>query len=102
LNAHSNFTDVSIQKGNRMTKFFGIAAACLVATISIGAVHAQGANPNAPQPNSTGTGVYVPGTSPTGQAIDAPQDHGQSGVAGTTGKSTQPAGGSMKKETSKK
>jgi hypothetical protein len=86
-----------------MKKSTSIAAALLIAAFSTGSAYAQGgANPNAPQPNSTGTGVYVPGTSPTGQAIDAPQDHGQSGVAGTTGTSTKSTGGSMKKKTEKK
>jgi hypothetical protein len=42
-----------------------------------GTAHGQ-ANPNAPQPNSAGNGIYVPGTSPTGQAID--RFEGQSGV----------------------
>jgi hypothetical protein len=85
-----------------MTKITRIGAALLVAGLTTGSAYAQGgANPNAPQPNSTGTGVYKPGTSPTGQAIDAPQDHGQSGVAGTTG-SNKTVKGSMRKESDKK
>jgi hypothetical protein len=69
-----------------MNKFMTFAGAALLATgISSGAF-AQ-SNPNAPEPNSTGTGVYQPGTSPTGQAIDRPQDRGRGGATGTTGSS---------------
>jgi hypothetical protein len=56
-------------KGNHMTKFTTLATAALLAASVAGAAYGQ-ANPNAPQPNSAGNGIYVPGTSPTGQAID--------------------------------
>lgn len=52
-----------------MSKFITLAAAAILAGGVAGAAHGQ-ANPNAPQPDSYGTGIYVPGTSPTGQAID--------------------------------
>jgi hypothetical protein len=48
-----------------------IAAAAALMAISTGAF-AQG-NMNAPTPNSTGTGVIVPGTTSTGRATDVPQ-----------------------------
>jgi hypothetical protein len=64
-------------KGDHMTKFMTLTAAALLAASGIGAAYGQ-ANPNAPQPNSAGNGIYVPGTSPTGQAID--RFEGPSGV----------------------
>src|SRR5436190_24389095 len=60
-----------------MTKFMTLAGALLLAAGIAGAAYGQ-ANPNAPQPNSAGNGIYVPGTSPTGQAID--RFEGPSGV----------------------
>jgi hypothetical protein len=51
-----------------MRKFM-IAAALI--GLSAGSAFAQ-ANPNAPQPNSSGTGVYQPGTSGNGTAVDKP------------------------------
>jgi hypothetical protein len=64
-------------KGDHMTKFMTLTAAAVLAASGIGAAYGQ-ANPNAPQPNSAGNGIYVPGTSPTGQAID--RFEGPSGV----------------------
>ena len=46
-----------------------LTGAVLLAASVAGTAHGQ-ANPNAPQPNSAGNGLNVPGTSPTGQAID--------------------------------
>jgi hypothetical protein len=43
-----------------------------------------GANPNAPQMNSTGTGVIQPGTDAHGTAVDRP--------TGTTGRAAMPTG----------
>jgi hypothetical protein len=56
-----------------MKKVITMAGAALLAVGISSAALAQ-ANPNAPQPNSAGTGVYAPATSPTGQAIDTPED----------------------------
>jgi hypothetical protein len=64
-------------KGDHMTKFMTLTGAALLAASVAGAAYGQ-ANPNAPQPNSAGNGIYVPGTSPTGQAID--RFEGPSGV----------------------
>jgi hypothetical protein len=65
-------------KGDHMTKkFMTLTGAALLAASVAGAAYGQ-ANPNAPQPNSYGNGIYVPGTSPTGQAID--RFEGPSGV----------------------
>lgn len=47
-----------------------ILAATLIG-LSAGTAFAQ-ANPNAPQPNSSGTGVYQPGTTSNGTAVDRP------------------------------
>jgi hypothetical protein len=47
-----------------------IIAAALIG-LSSGSALAQ-ANPNAPQPNSSGTGVYQPGTTNNGTAVDRP------------------------------
>ena len=52
----------------RLMTFVGAAA--LAAGLS-SAAFGQGANPSAPQPNSTGTGVIQPGTTSTGTATDA-------------------------------
>jgi hypothetical protein len=74
------------KKGYWMTKLSTISIAMALAASASCAAYAQN-NPNAPQPNSSGTGVNVPATSPTGQAIDRP-DNGQSGAATrTTGSS---------------
>ena len=62
-----------------MKKLSTISIAMALAASASCAAYAQ-SNPNAPQPNSSGTGVNVPATSPTGQAIDRP-DNGQSGAA---------------------
>jgi hypothetical protein len=67
----------STMKGDHMRKFMTLAGAALLAASVAGAAYGQ-ANPNAPQPNSAGNGIYVPGTSPTGQAID--RFEGPSGV----------------------
>jgi hypothetical protein len=64
-------------KGDHMTKLMTLTGAALLAASVTGAAYGQ-ANPNAPQPNSAGNGIYVPGTSPTGQAID--RFEGPSGV----------------------
>jgi hypothetical protein len=64
-------------KGDHMTKLMTLAGAALLAAGLAGTAYGQ-ANPNAPQPDSYGTGIYVPGTSPTGQAID--RFEGPSGV----------------------
>ena len=53
--------------------------AATVLGLSVGGAFAQ-ANPNAPQPNSSGTGVTQPGTTSTGQAVDR----------GTTGSAVSP------------
>lgn len=74
-----------------MTKLMTLAGAALLAAGVAGTAYGQ-ANPNAPQPDSYGTGIYVPGTSPTGQAIDrfegptgvvvvAPRETGTVGMA---------------------
>jgi hypothetical protein len=50
-----------------------IVLAVALIGFSVGGAFAQtGANPSAPQPNSTGTGVTTPGTSKTGEATDKP------------------------------
>ena len=72
-----------------MTKFMTLAGALLLAAGIAGAAYGQ-ANPNAPQPNSAGNGIYVPGTSPTGQAID--RFEGPPGVVVVTPESTGTVG----------
>jgi microcystin-dependent protein len=53
-----------------------ILAAALIG-FSVGGAFAQaGANPSAPQPNSTGTGVTTPGMTKTGEATDKPMTKG--------------------------
>lgn len=55
-----------------------ILAATLIG-FSMGSAFAQsGANPSAPQPNSTGTGVTTPGMTKTGEATDKPMKKGHS------------------------
>jgi hypothetical protein len=66
-----------------MSKFMTMAGAALLAAGVAGTAYGQ-ANPNAPQPNSAGDGIYVPGTSPTGQAIDRFDERSPSGVVVTT------------------
>lgn len=70
-----------------MKKIATFAAACAALTALSTGVFAQGANMNAPQPNSTGTGVTQPGTTSTGVAVDRPKASGQTGgsVGTTTG-----------------
>jgi hypothetical protein len=54
-----------------MKKAFILGAT--IAVLAAGSVYAQtGGNMNAPQPNSTGTGVATPGTTSTGTAVDKP------------------------------
>jgi opacity protein-like surface antigen len=81
-----------------MKKFMTIAGAALLATSVAGSAFAQ-ANPSAPQPNSTGTGTYQPGTATNGQAVDSKQ-------TGTTGssmsKESKSMDNGMKKEKTEK
>lgn len=49
-----------------------ILAAALVGFTATAAFAQSGANPSAPQPSSSGTGVNVPGTTATGTAVDKP------------------------------
>lgn len=49
-----------------------ILAATLIGFSVGGALAQSGANPSAPQPNSTGTGVTTPGSTKTGEATDKP------------------------------
>jgi opacity protein-like surface antigen len=79
-----------------MKKLMTMAGAAVLAASVAGAAFAQ-ANPNAPQPNSNGTGVYAPGTSPTGEAVDTPQNNGRSRATTTTGSSTGKETKSMNK-----
>ena len=46
--------------------------AALLAFSATAALAQAGANPNAPQPGSTGVGVNQPGTTSTGTAVDKP------------------------------
>jgi hypothetical protein len=62
-------------RGNEMKKFTMISGVALLAVSLSGTAFAQGANPSAPQPNSTGTGVVQPGT--TGTATDAKMKTGK-------------------------
>jgi hypothetical protein len=59
-------------KENQMKKLMSITGAALLAVSLSSAAFAQaGANMNAPQPNSAGTGYVEPGTTRTGTATDA-------------------------------
>jgi hypothetical protein len=49
-----------------------IIATALLAFSATAALAQAGANPNAPQPGSTGVGVNQPGTTSTGMAVDKP------------------------------
>jgi hypothetical protein len=61
-----------------MKKFAIIGAALLGLS---GAAFAQsGANPNAPQPNSMGTGAVTPGTKASGEATDSKMKSGTTGM----------------------
>jgi hypothetical protein len=54
-----------------------IVLAVALIGFSVGGAFAQtGANPSAPQPNSTGTGVTTPGMTKTGEATDKPMTKG--------------------------
>jgi hypothetical protein len=55
----------------------------LAASLSTAAFAQSGANPNAPQPNSMGTGVIQPGTTSTGEATDSHRRMGTTGMSGT-------------------
>jgi hypothetical protein len=68
-----------------MTKMLmKMSAAVLLAASLSGAAFAQaGANPNAPQPNSAGTGVIQPGTTSTGEATSSHRRTGTVGMSGT-------------------
>jgi hypothetical protein len=67
-------------RGNEMKKFTMISGVALLAVSLSGTAFAQGANPSAPQPNSTGTGVVQPGTTSTGTATDAKMKTGKARV----------------------
>jgi hypothetical protein len=58
-----------------MRKAFILGAA--MAVLGINSAYAQTGNMNAPQPNSTGTGVTTPGTTSTGTAVDKPMSSGK-------------------------
>jgi hypothetical protein len=66
--------------GNQMKKFATISGAAILAVSLSGAAFAQGANPSAPQPSSTGAGVVQPGTTSTGTATDAKMKSGTTGM----------------------
>jgi hypothetical protein len=61
----------------QMSKFMTIIGAGLLATSLSITAFAQGSNPSAPQPNSTGTGVITPGTTSTGTATDPSMSKGK-------------------------
>src|SRR5580658_1801651 len=65
-----------------MNKLLTISGAALLAASLSTAVFAQGANMNAPQPNSSGTGIVQPGTTSTGTATDARRVGGTTGMNG--------------------
>jgi hypothetical protein len=68
-------------RNNRMEPFMKkIILATAISALMTGAAFAQ-ANPNAPQPSSTGAGINQPGTTSTGVAVDRPD----SDKMGTTG-----------------
>jgi hypothetical protein len=61
-----------------MKKISMIAAAALLAVSVTGAAFAQaGGNPNAPEPNSSGTGIVKPGTDKSGTAVDPSMKKGK-------------------------
>lgn len=63
-----------------MKKLVTVTGAALLAISLSGAAFAQnGANQNAPQPNSTGTGVTTPGTKASGEATNSKMKSGTSG-----------------------
>jgi hypothetical protein len=66
--------------GIQMKKFATISGAAILAVSFAGAAFAQGANPSAPQPSSTGAGVVQPGTTSTGTATDAKMKSGTTGM----------------------
>jgi len=67
-----------------MKKFATVSTATLLAIGLSSAAFAQGANPSAPQPSSTGAGVVQPGTTASGTATDSKM---KSGTTGTNDKS---------------
>ena len=76
-----------------MKKFVTITtAALLAASVSSAAFAQAGANPSAPQPNSTGTGVVQPGMDKNGTATDAKMK------SGTTGMNDKSKDGMMKND----
>jgi hypothetical protein len=62
-----------------------IILATALATLMSGSAFAQ-ANPNAPQPGSTGAGINQPGTTGTGTAVDRPDSMKTDGVSHSTKK----------------
>jgi hypothetical protein len=80
-------------RGNEMKKFTMISGVALLAVSLSGTAFAQGANPSAPQPSSTGTGVIQPGTTSTGTATDAKMKTGKT----HKGKKAKKASGDAKK-----
>jgi hypothetical protein len=54
------------------TKMRKLILAATLAGLSAGAAFAQGTNPSAPHPDSTGTRVETPGITSTGTAVDRP------------------------------
>jgi hypothetical protein len=77
-----------------MKKMMTISGAALLAASLSGAAFAQtGGNMNAPEPNSSGTKIIQPGTTPTGVATDSHRVIGTTGSAGTARPNNAELGG---------
>jgi hypothetical protein len=77
-----------------------IILAATIATLMSGSAFAQ-ANPNAPQPGSTGVGVNQPGTTGTGTAVDRPDSSKTSGMSNSMKKDSMTKDGMSKDKMSK-
>jgi hypothetical protein len=62
-----------------------VIAAAILGMSATASFAQSGANPNAPQPGSTGVGLNQPGTTSTGAAVDRPDSNGgMNNISGMT------------------
>ncbi|CAN5407318.1 hypothetical protein BH11PSE4_BH11PSE4_14870 [soil metagenome] len=77
-----------------------IILAAAVSALMTGSAFAQ-ANPNAPQPGSTGAGVNQPGTTGTGTAVDRSDSMKKDGMSSSMKKGSMTKDGMSKDKMSK-
>lgn len=76
------------KRGMDLMKKTMIAATAALLMTAPAAFAQSGANPNAPQMNSTGTGVTQPGKNSRGTAVDVPERSGSKMAPSATGSQT--------------